>query len=113
MWTDVPAQDQPAAFLAYSGENVVPRRGLPSEHQIEFKIYLYVRTDEPGAIPQQLLNVILDSIDAAFSPDAGQAALTLGVSGVSRIWVEGEIVTCEGTLGEQAAAIIPLKVLAM
>ena len=112
-WDEVSSMDQPAAFLSYLKDRTTPRRGLPAEHEIDYSIIIYVRADEPDAIPQQALNGILDEVDVAFLPDAGSPQLTLGVSGVSRIWIEGETAIYEGILSKQSVAVIPLKVLAM
>ncbi len=114
-WSDVPANQQPAVFLAQSGQVPIqgdPARGLPTKWTLEANIYVYVCTtgeDYPGA----MMNPIMDAIEAILAPDIPAIQRTQTLDGlVEHCWIEGAVQTDEGTLGDQAVHIIPIKILA-
>jgi len=111
-WSDLPAAQQPALFLAQRGERPTQRRGLPAAWNLTAALYLYVHAGgDPQAVPATELNRLLDAIEAALAPDPVQGAQTLGGL-VSHCWIDGGgIETDEGVLGEQAVAIIPINIL--
>jgi hypothetical protein len=111
-WNDVPAADQPALFMAQTGENViVGAMGKPSRVDMSVSAYVYVKA-EAGNAPGPLLNPLLDAITAALAPSQSiDNTQTLGGLCV-HCWIEGQINTYEGTLGEQEVAIVPIKILA-
>ena len=105
-WSDVPSSEQPALFMATVNQNVtVAGRGIPPKRSLPVKLYLYTQNHDPA-----LQNDMLDAIEAALEPPEGEAVQTLGGL-VSHCWIEGEIETDEGLLGEQAVAIIPISIL--
>ncbi|WP_026259376.1 hypothetical protein [Uliginosibacterium gangwonense] len=110
-WADVDSLAQPALFMVQGSEEVVTLTGEPSRWRMTAKFYLYARTD--GDIPAGVvLNPLLDSVCVAvsdFNPITGRS--TLPVEGVSHCRVEGVIQTDEGSLGDQAVAIVPVVIL--
>ena len=110
-WSDVPAIEQPALFMACSNQSVViSGRGMPAKHHLPVKLYLYACTAEDAKIsPSEILNPLLDAIEAALAP-IGEETQTLGGL-VSHCWIEGSIETDEGVLGTQAMAIVPIDIL--
>ena len=112
LWSDVPAAEQPALFMACANQTVVrAAKGLSSVHHLPVKLYLYVSTaGDPKAAPSILLNELLDAIEAALEPDTDEETQTLGGL-VSHCWINGDIETDESLLGDQAIAIIPLDIL--
>jgi hypothetical protein len=68
-------------------------------------LYLYCQNHDPG-----LQNDLLDAVEEALAPEPGEAVLTLGGL-VARCWIDGDIETDEGLLGEQAVAIVPVSIL--
>lgn len=109
-WNDVAAVEQPAVFLAQGAQNATTDTGLPTIWTLSADLYVYVRTDG-GQDPGPILNQVLDAIDAALAPDNDVAGRqTLGGL-VHYCRIEGAIETDEGTLGDQAVAIIPISIL--
>lgn len=113
-WSDVGPTEQPALFLAQVRESATPgdpARGLPTKWLLHADVYLYARTDSRSA-PGSQLNPLLDAIEAALAPASPmQRTQTLGGL-AEHCWIEGDIDTDEGTLGDQAVAIVPIRILA-
>lgn len=108
-WQDTAAEDQPAIYLEHTGEVKQPVRGLPTRIVLELNLWLYVRSEGNPVGP--VLNPVLDSIEQALSPkNDGDHTLTLGGL-VHHCWIEGQTQIFEGDLGEEAVAIIPVKLL--
>lgn len=111
-WTDTPQGEQPALFQAQVNESAQTTTGQPTKWVLRCDLYLYVRA--PGKVaPATLLNPLVDAICNkvnAVHPITGKN--TLGLSNVEYCRIEGSIETDEGTLGEQAVAIIPVTILA-
>lgn len=109
-WADVPADEQPALFLAQGNQTATTTSGQDTVWQLRADVYLYVHTN--GEAPGPVLNPLLDAICAALNathPVTGRSMLD--VPGVHYCRVEGTIETDEGTLGEQAVAIVPVVIL--
>lgn len=115
-WQTVSAEDQPALYLKHSGEVTTPVRGQPARIVLEVELWIYVNTevqDLTGATSGvgPLLNPLLDAIEKALTPkNEGDHTLTLGGL-VHHCWIEGQTQIFEGDLGEEAVAIIPVKLL--
>ena len=108
-WNDVPKDAQPALFMATGNQTAETVRGQPTRWTLSVDVYVYVRTDG-GADPGPIINPLLDAIEAALAPNAIENAQTLGGL-VTWCRIEGAIETDEGTLGDQAVAIIPISIL--
>ncbi len=110
-WADVDANEQPALFLAQGNDaDEVLARGTPGRLTIQFDVYLYVNTSaDPEIPPSQLLNGLIDVVKSAIAPTPGTDVQTLGGL-CHRCSVAGATQTDEGTLGEQAVAIIPIEI---
>lgn len=110
-WADVPPSQQPALFMRQTGQEVEQLKGLPPKWTLRYELALYAHADNPEDIPSQIQNVLLDAIEAALTfDDRPTWSLTLGGL-VSHCWIEGEIETDEGLLGQQTVALIPIRVL--
>jgi hypothetical protein len=111
-WADVPPADQPALFQVQKGETVTDRRGLPPKRVLAVELFLYAQSGgDPGIAPAQILNPLIDAIEAALAPDGPPPAVQNLGGLVSHAWIEGRIETDEGVLGDQAVAIIPIHLL--
>lgn len=103
---EVPAAQQPAIFLAQTGQVPTYQPGRTIIWELSADIYLYVR-DPKGKDPGPLMNPLMDALCAVFAPDNAMVnAFTLG--GLCHKVEMGQISTDEGTMGEQAIAIIPV-----
>ncbi len=109
-WSDVSAEEQPALFLTVGEQVAIRQKGIPTKWQITCHCYVYARTDDIEQTPATIINNMLDNIEAALVPADG-GTQTLGLPSVSHCWIEGNIESDEGVLGEQAVAIIPINIL--
>lgn len=110
-WDDVSPNMQPALFMTCVSQKAEQVTGFPTKYSLEAKVWLYTHRDTAGEIPSTAINQILDALDAALKPPAGPSfKQTLGGL-VEHCWIDGEIQTDEGTLGNQAVAIVPIRLL--
>ena len=71
-WEDVAPEDQPALLLLPRTETAQRKKGLPTIWTLELDLLLYVTTNgsiDSAAIPSQILNPLLDAIEAALAID--------------------------------------------
>lgn len=110
-WSDVPIADQPALFIAQSGETGQTVTGQPTKWVFAVDVYVYARAGG-DALPSTIINDLLDSITAAIAPNpvTGNVQTLGGLA--HRCYIDGQITTDEGTLGDQAVAIVPVRILA-
>ena len=110
-WSDTPASEQPSLFVRQTGQVYEQNLGLPPRLILNFEVAVYAQSSDPGDIPTSIQNALLDDVAAALAPDDfGTKALTLG--GLCKhCWIDGNIETDEGLLGQQTVALIPIKVL--
>ena len=108
-WTDTPPGDQPALFVIQRREIVQTVPALNPVYELEVDAYLYAYSGDMNASPAQLLNPLLDAVTATLLPDASNNKQTLGGL-VQHAWIDGSIETDEGVLGNQAVAIIPIRI---
>lgn len=111
-WNDVAPACQPAIYMAQGNQTPTTTTGQPSKWLLSAELYIYARTDgrqDPGPILNPLIDAVRDAINAVH-PVTGKSLLP--VDGVEWARIDGTIETDEGTLGDQAVAIIPLSILA-
>lgn len=113
IWSNTPIANQPAMFLAHTGEQAVQSQsyGL-TKYLLHFEILIYARADaSPNAVPDTLINSILDAIDAQMQSTPPGDRQTLG-NVVYHAWIEGEILIDGAILDQQQVVImIPVRVL--
>lgn len=109
-WFDVPPSQQPAVFICSGGQVDQQTTGMPTIRHLLAEVWVYANTTDPAAAPETILNNILDLIDTALKPTTGAQKQTLGGL-VDHCWVDGPIVTDEGTLGSQGVAKFSIKML--
>lgn len=113
-WDNVAPEDCPALLLLPRTELGQRKKGLPTKWTGEYDLLLYVHTgaqNDPAVVPSQLLNPLLDAIEAAFTvDDPFNNACTLGGL-VSHCAIEGQLIKFLGSLGDEATAIVPLQIL--
>lgn len=106
-WAEVKDVEQPALFQAQKREMAVTTPGQPTVWTFQVDIYLYVF--QKNGTPSTLLNQLVDALGTALVPDPITNKCTLGGL-VQHAWIEGAIETDEGTLGDQAVAIVPIVI---
>ena len=110
-WSDVPAISQPALFMAQKRELAQTVPPLPTVWTLVVDVYVYVNTGNNvnDTVPASLINPLIDALTATLAPDPITNKQTLGGL-VQHAWIEGEIITDEGWLGDQAIAVIPIYI---
>ena len=113
-WNDVQPEECPYLGQIQVSETPAQQKGLPPKWQLNVSLYVYVNTAaqlDSAVTPGQLLNPLLDGIEAALVPDdADGTSCTLGGL-VSHCRIDGTIETAEGLLGNTEVAIVPLQIL--
>jgi hypothetical protein len=108
----VPAEQQPAIFLAQGKESHRPVAGRPAILTLYGELFLYTNTgSNTEIIASTQLNQMLDAIDDAMAfDDVARGRCTLGGL-VQHAWIEGDTIIAEGQQGQQAVAIVPIALL--
>ena len=74
--------------------------------------YIYVNSSsDPYAAPAILLNLLIDALERALTPDSVTGVQDLGLPEmVEWVRIQGKIETAEDVLGSQELAIAPVEV---
>jgi hypothetical protein len=92
----------------------VPALGAPPVWVLTNEIYVYAHSSEPYASPTAILNPLVDAIEAALAPLAATGVQDLGLPDMVRhAAIAGKIAIDEGTIRDQAVAIIPIEILCL
>lgn len=110
-WDDVSPNMQPALYMTCTSQIAEQRTGFPAKYFLDAKIYIYAHRDTAGDVPSTILNTILDEIDSILAPNPNPTFKQTLDGLVEHCWVNGNIETDEGTLGNQAVAIVPIRIL--
>ena len=111
--SDVPQEEQPALFVYQVNEMVNTVPSLESVHTLKADVIVYVWEEDESVSPSIKLNPLIDAIENALAPEMlTNNKQTLGGL-VEHCWIEGDIQTDEGVLGNQALAIIPILIKAV
>lgn len=110
-FADVGSGDQPALFMEQKNESCMVETRMPAKWTLNVDLLVLVNTggNDINVIPSSVLNPILDAIVARLTPSAPLGEQTLGGL-VHRCRIDGAIEIVEGVQGDQAMAIIPVKV---
>src|SRR5487761_916934 len=113
-WSLVAAQ--PALFLV-TGRERFPGLSLgrpstqPAMIELSADLWIYAKTGDPDAVPDALLNALLDGVEQALDPPPTAPTgmwQSLGLSGVLHARIEGEVMRWGGPLNGQALALVPI-----
>ena len=114
VWEDVEKEEQPALLQLQRRESVIKTKGLPPKWTLTIELYMYVNTgaqNDPDIVPSQLLNPLMDAVEASLAiDDIMEDRCTLGGL-VYRCYIDGAVEIFEGSLGDQAVCIIPITVI--
>ncbi len=112
-WSDVSPAEQPALFMSEKGSVAkVKALGTPVVWSLYADLYVYAHSSDPYCAPSTILNPLLDAVEAALSPVPATGIQDLGLPGqVQHAYIAGKVETDEGTLGDQAIAIVPVEIL--
>jgi len=109
---DVHPEQMPYCAMVARSQRRTQKQHTPGQYYLPVDLYVYVARKGDDIEAATALNQTLDAIDRALERPHNHPAQDLEVPGVIRCWIEGEITTDEGTLGDIAAAVIPIEVLA-
>lgn len=113
VWEQVAPEDQPALLMRQVAEDGEHRKGLSTKWVFKVELLVYVNSNgatDPDVIPSQLLNPLLDAIEASFViDDRLNNACTLGGL-VAYAAIDGTV-QLFSALGDEAVAIVPVRVL--
>jgi hypothetical protein len=110
-WDDVSPNMQPALYMCNDTQQAEQITGFPTKYLLGAKVWIYAHRDTADEVPSAQINNILDALDEALKPVSSPTyKQTLGGL-VEHCWISGAIETDEGTLGNQAVAIVPIQML--
>jgi hypothetical protein len=113
-WESVSPDDSPALLTRQRAEQADRKKGFPTKWTLHMDLFLYAHTganNDPSIIPAQVLNPLLDAIEASLAiDDQSNAACTLGGL-VSHCAINGTVEIYQGNLGDEAVAIVPIEIL--
>lgn len=111
MWDQVPTEEQPYLGISQAQETADIITGCPAAWVWKLDLYVYVKAQGEQVV-STMLNELLDELCAKINymhPVTGKNDLGLpGIVEYCRI--QGTIETDEGTLGDQACAIVPVLI---
>lgn len=113
-WDAAQPEDQPMLLMQQKRETANYRRGLPTIWTLDIALFVYVHTganNDQTLIPSQILNPLLDALEASLEvDDLSNNACTLGGL-VSHCAISGAVEIFQGDLGDQEVAIVPIQIL--
>lgn len=111
-WEKVPASAQP--YLAQTQLSEVSRRVplLPRELTLHGRLFIYAKPPDKDSSGGAALNALIDAVElTALAPDSPRGEINTLGGLVYGCWVEGEILTYEGSLDGQAVAVVPIVII--
>ncbi|HZU90087.1 MAG TPA: hypothetical protein VE993_12595, partial [Stellaceae bacterium] len=82
-WSDVGAAEQPALFMSEKGGHAaVKALGAPVVWTLYADFHVYAFSSDPYAAPAQILNPLLDALEAALAPSPVTGIQNLGLPGM-------------------------------
>ena len=114
-WDEVAPAEQPALFMSQHGETAqIKALGAPPVWTLRAELYLYAHASDPYLAPAMVLNPLIDAVEAALAPVPATGVQDLGLPQfVQHAYIAGKVETDEGTLGDQAVAVIPVEILCL
>jgi hypothetical protein len=105
---------KPPAMCLVEGAEIYPSatggdpKTLASEPQIVTLhpyLWIYASANDPAAVPNSIMNVLLDAVDKAILPRNGRSLQNLGLKGVQHCRIEGQATRSPGIEGAVAARV--------
>jgi hypothetical protein len=113
-WDSVDPENCPALLMRQRNEIAEHRKFLPTKWTMNLELLIYVHTGQsidPTIIAAQVLNPLLDAVEASFIVDDIQTnSVTLGGL-VNYAAINGATDIYLGSLGNDAVAVVPVRVL--
>lgn len=111
IWSKTPPANQPAAFLVQVAERADQATGIGlTQWFLDFMLEIYAQADgASAAVPDSLINGILDAIDLTLQPEPPYERQTLGGL-VTNCWIEGDLIIGTGQIETQLMMLVPIRV---
>ena len=111
IWSKTPPTNQPALYLIQVAEHATQATAIgETKWIIDYVLQIYATADaSSGAVPDTLINAILDAVDVTLQPRPNAERQTLGGL-VTNCWIEGEIIIGTGQLDTQLVMLVPVRV---
>lgn len=112
MWVDVPAADRPAVFLIDREDVYLGASPALRQRDLLFEVWVYIDTKDPGVIGADVLDGIMDKIDAALAPAGADLAQGLQTLSGLAAWciIDGNVLKDPGDLDGDGILVVPLRV---
>lgn len=107
--------ESPAIYMLQNKEVPVQEKHFPTKWFLQVNFFIYINTGaDKNRVPSTQLNQIIDALEVKLRPELSKQVQTLGINGVSHVWIaEDGIDYNEGVLDNVAIAIIPVNILAI
>lgn len=109
-YSDVDAAQRPAIFMVQDAQTADQMRQRPPKWTLRAWLFIYVWSPDPNTTATTQLNGLLDAVEAALAPNPVTQVQDLGGL-VSHCWIEGEVDIYDGSISEQAIAVVPVSML--
>jgi len=115
-WENSSADEQPAVLMRQFKESPKRVTGQPTKWILDVRLLVYAHTgaqNDRTVIPTQIINPLLDAIDACLVID-NLIANTCTLGGlVTSCAIDGEIEIHQGNFGDEAVAIVPIRIVSV
>lgn len=112
-WSDTPTTAQPSLMVSQTGEQAsTENTGNPTKWKLQCEIYIYAHlqaNQDPGPVMNPLIDAVCNILN---TPHPITGRTNLGLPNVAYCRVDGNIQIDEGTLDNQAVAIVPVVIYA-
>ena len=110
VWSKTPPANQPAMYLIQVSEQASQVAAIAlTRWTLDFTLEIYATADaSSAAVPDTLINGILDGIDLTLQPKPPYERQTLGGI-VTNCWIDGEIIIGTGQIDTQLMMLVPVR----
>lgn len=113
LWSDVPKESRPAAFLYEGGaESHVWTNGAQARRTIEIKLFIYTDDSNTSVAGATLLNTLADALDAALAAAGADLQTGRNTLGGAAYWcrIDGNTLKIPGDLDGDGILMVPIKI---
>jgi hypothetical protein len=113
LWSDVPGDSQPAAYVVEHEEHDEYRNLGVNRRRLNPRIWCYARTDDPSIVGGSIINDWLEAFDQMFGMKSATNFSTGGNTLGDLVYfcrLEGRVFKDPGDIDNQALLIVPLVV---
>jgi hypothetical protein len=114
-WDSTNLPQLPALFMQEYEETADQDSGDPSAMGLyrwisTVNVWIYFSAQNPNALPDQVFNALVDSMETVMQPSPQTGRQTLGGL-VTHAWIDGRIMYSDGALDKKAVILLQVKIL--